>query len=150
MRLIYGQTERVAAWVAAHIDGCDRGFGDCTAIGVERDELIAGIVYHNWHPEAGVIEVSGAAIDKRWIRRDILAGLFEYPFSFCQMIVAHQDKDNRTRRMFKALGADEYVIPRLRGRDRDGYITTITAEQWAQSRFNARNRHGQTKASDAP
>lgn len=139
MRLLYGEDGRVADFVAGNIDGCGRGFGNAKAIGVERNgKLIAGIVYHNWCPEWETIEVSGAAIDKRWIRRDILCGLFEYPFSFCQMIIAQHDRDNHVRRIWKSLGADEYRIPRLRGRTRDGYIATITKEQWAESPFNAR------------
>lgn len=129
-------SDDVAGWVAAHIEGCNRGFGNCKAIGVATDRLIAGIVYHNWCPEFETIEVSGAATDKRWMTREVLSGLFDYPFSFCQMIIAQHDRENHIRRIWKALGADEYVIPRLRGRDRDGFIATLTREQWAKSPFN--------------
>lgn len=129
--------DRVADWVAAHIDGCGRGFDECKAIGVVKDNsLVAGIVYHNWCPEFETIEVSGAAVDKRWMTRPVLKGLFGYPFSFCQMILAQHDADNHIRRIWKAIGADEYRIPRLRGRTRDGYIATLTKEQWEASRFN--------------
>ncbi|MDX5370191.1 MAG: hypothetical protein LPL29_12535, partial [Alphaproteobacteria bacterium] len=61
----------------------------------------------------------------------------------------HQDRENHIRRMWKALGADEYVIPRLRGRDRDGYITTITKEQWAASPFNLERNHGKIESADS-
>ncbi|MDX5367913.1 MAG: N-acetyltransferase [Alphaproteobacteria bacterium] len=139
-------SEEVAEWVALRVPGCQRGFEPCKAIGVERDgRLIAGIVYHNWSPEAEVIEVTGAADDRRWMTREILGGLFGYPFGFCQMIIAQHDRENHIRRIWKALGADEYVIPRLRGRDRDGYIATITKEQWAASPFNPERDHGKTE-----
>ena len=57
---VYGHDEVVAEFVASLIPTASRGFGNSKAIGVVEDgRLIAGLVYHNYNPEAGVIEISG-------------------------------------------------------------------------------------------
>lgn len=134
MRLI--RDDAVAGWVAAHIPGCSRGFGECRAIGVGNPDLIAGLVYHNWCPEYGTIEISGAATDRRWMTRPVIHGLLEYPFSFCQMVFSQTDTDNPARGIWLRLGADEYEIPRLRGPDRAGIILTLTREQWMAGKYH--------------
>lgn len=129
--------DQVAAWVAARIPDCQRGFGDCCrALGVEhKSRLVAGMVYHNWAPEWGIIEMSGAADDKRWMTRRVLHDIFAYPFSFCRMVLAQHDVDNPARSIWQRLGANEYVIPALRGEDRDGVIATFSKAQWQAGRF---------------
>lgn len=136
MNLIYGRDADVSAWVAAHISGCERGFGKSKAIGVEHDgELVGGVVYHNWCPEFGTIEMSGASVTRRWLTRPVIHGLLEYPFSFCQLAVAQTDPDNPARDLWLRLGADEYEIPRLRGHGRPGIILTITREAWQAGKY---------------
>lgn len=132
MRVIYDRTltPHLAAWVAERIPEC-RGFGKCTAQGVvDGDKLVAAVVYHNYAPEHGVIELSAAADSPRFMTRQTINDILEYPFEFCQMIVMQHDPENRIRRMWRRFGADEYVIPRLRGETRDGVISTLTREQW--------------------
>jgi hypothetical protein len=149
VKVLVGHDAAVAAWVARHIPGCERGWQKPRALGVvNRDGfLVGGMVYHDWNPEAGVIEISGASVDRRWLSRGVLTTLLEYPFSFCQMIVGRHDPDGPARRWWAAVGADEVLIPRLRGRDRDAIISTLTVEQWAASPFNANNggRHEQAE-----
>ena len=70
MHLLYGYNQIVAKFVANVIPDCKRGFGNCTAIGVidgQDGKLVAGLVSHNWSPEADTIEMSGAALTKRWL-----------------------------------------------------------------------------------
>jgi hypothetical protein len=61
---IFGHDEAVARFVADLIPECRlRGFGKCRAIGIADAEgkLLGGLVYRNWCPEVGTIEISGAA-----------------------------------------------------------------------------------------
>lgn len=114
--------------------GFDRGFGPCSAIGF-GEPLVAGVVYHNWNPEAGVIELSAASSTRKWLTKDRLRQVFEYPFEQlgCQMCIARiSENNNRARRIWQALGANEYVIPRLRGIDEAEVIATLTKEAWEQ------------------
>lgn len=135
--IVYGQSERVARFVAAGIPGCERGFGECQAIGFERDgDLVAGIVYHNWNPESGVIEISAASTCRNWLSRDSLAEIFGYPFRIgCRLVVARIAESNaRARRIWRSLGGDEYIIPALRSPTEAEVIYTLSADQW-RARF---------------
>lgn len=126
-------------WVAARVPGCERGWTEYQSLGVEhKGEIVAGVVLHGWEPETGIIELSGAAEDPRWMTREVMRKVFHYVFEelCCQMIVARQDPSNdRAIRAWKALGANEIIIPRLRGRSRDGSIITFTDDAWRQSKF---------------
>jgi hypothetical protein len=125
--------DAAAGFVALQL-GFPRGFGECQALGfLDRDgALEAGVVYHNWNPEAGVIEISAASTSRRWGTRGRLQMIFGYPFDGigCQMVVARHAEDNPVRRIWRTLGADEFIIPRLRGRDRAECIATLTVENW--------------------
>jgi RimJ/RimL family protein N-acetyltransferase len=126
-----------ARWVARQL-GYPRGFGDCTAIGF-GDPIVAGVVFHNWNPEAGVIEVSAASTCRKWLTRDGAKQIGSYPFDQleCQAVVArHSEKNARARRIWRALGATEYIIPRLRGRYDAEVIAVLTVEDWR--RFEGR------------
>ena len=70
---IFGQDE-----VRCEVRGADdprvpqRGFGKCRAIGIANADgnLLGGLVYRNWHPEFGTIEISGAAVPgTNWFSR---------------------------------------------------------------------------------
>ena len=65
-----------------------------------------------------------------------LAIIFDYPFGFCRMVVARIAETNtRARRIWRSLGADEYVIPRLRSAHEAEVIYTLTREQWEAGKF---------------
>src|SRR5690606_24846126 len=135
MRLLYGHDKDVADWVSRRIRGCERGFGECRAIGVIDGELIAGCVYHDWSPEFGTIQISCAATDKRWMTRPVIRGLLEYPFSFCRMVTFQTDKENAARRIIKRLGAREYEIHDMRGNGESLFLLTLPKEVWENTRL---------------
>jgi hypothetical protein len=104
---------------------------------IDGETLIAGMVFHNYSPECQTIELSGAAISKRWLTRRVFNEMFSYAFdqAGCQMLVARHSEHNATlRRMWNAVGANEYLIPRLRGRDEAEAIATYTAEAWREGK----------------
>jgi hypothetical protein len=148
MDYVYGHDDLVAAFVSALIPACrDRGFGKCTTIGIiDADgHLIAGLVYHNWNPDAGVIEMSAAAIPgSGWLSRETLRRMYRYPFLQlgCQMMLqmTHAD-DQQLLRQLAALNYTFVSVPRLLGRERDGVICLLTREAWEDSKFNRRLRH---------
>lgn len=132
----------IARFVASHIPGCDRGFTDFITLAViDADELIAGVVYHNFQPESGVIELSAASTSKRWLTRQVLKAMFSYPFDQlgCQMVVLRVSERNTPMiRIGKAYGFQDFVIPRLRGRDEAEVLLTLTDSDWRTNRFNRR------------
>jgi len=106
--LIFGHSEQVAAWVAEHIPdvGQDGFSSPVTAIGVATDHLIAGMVYHDYQPKFGTMQLSMAATSPMWARREIIHALLSYPFDQlgCQKIWTATALEN-----VKALKVNEHV-----------------------------------------
>jgi hypothetical protein len=117
----------------------------------DEKTLIAVILYNNYQPEAGVIEFHGAATDKRWLNRKTLWEMFSYPFVTlgCQLVVTRNSERNEMwngrglHRLLKAYGFEDYRIPRLRGRDEDEIIFTLTDDDWRLNGFHKENCDGQ-------
>lgn len=149
VKLVYGHDEIVAGFVAAmipHMRG--RGFGRCTAFGVVEDvanELIAGFVFHNYEPDAGIIEISGAALPGvKWCTPMVLAAIYQYPFLQldCQMIIQRVPADNeRLLRQLAQLNYSLIKVPRMFGRDWDGVLCLLTEEAWRENKICKRYRH---------
>ena len=144
---VYGHDQLIAQFVASLIPHCRRGFGpNVMAIGVVDDgNLIAGIVFHNFDPDAGTIEVSAAALPgKQWLSRETLKRMFRYPFFVCgcQMVALRTPVDNEAfLYVLHRYGFELIRFPRLFGRDRDGAICYLTREAWEENRFNKRFKH---------
>jgi len=149
MRVVWGlgnpeMNEALGNWCAAQI-GLPRGFAGHAAMGVfDDDRLIAVMIFHNWFPENGVIEISGAATDKRWLNRKTLWAMFAFPFVElgAQMVVMRVSERNTMwngrgiPRFLKSYGFKSYPIPRLRGRDEGEIIYTLTDDDWRGNRFH--------------
>jgi hypothetical protein len=140
---IFGHDEAVAAFVAQLIPECrERGFGKCRAIGIadEEGKLLGGLVYRNWHPEFGTIEISGAAVPgTNWFSRRTIQVMHDYPFSGCdcQMLIMTTLADNYiVQRILSAIGYDLHYMKRLAGRHCDGVVCTLTDDQWVASKYN--------------
>ena len=128
-----------AAWAAERIKGCARGFGACVTMGVIGPEgLRAVLVFNDWNPEAGTMQVSAASNGKPWLSRSVLRAWHRYVFeeAGCQLAVVMTAPDNKpVRRGCKAFGYRETIVPRLRGREEDGVVLTLTDDDWKRSRF---------------
>ena len=81
--ILVGQDLEVAEWVASNIPHVREFEPWSTAIGVldrKGINLIAGMVYHDYQPEAGTIQLSMAAITPMWARKNVIHQLLAYPF----------------------------------------------------------------------
>jgi RimJ/RimL family protein N-acetyltransferase len=153
---LYGHDETVAAFAANLIPSCrSRGFGRCKTIGVLDEEglIIAGLVYHQYDPDAEIIEISAAALPRRyWLTRETLRRMFEYPFLQigCQMVVQRiEASDERQQRMMAAFDYMLIRVPRMMGRDKDGILCLLTYEDWLGNRFNRRLREQMLETREA-
>lgn len=143
-RCIYGHDDVVRGFVASLIPACrDRGLPDnSVGIGVIDDfgNLVGGMVYHGYDPDARVIEMSGAALPgSGWLTRHTLLELYNYPFMTlgCQMTVMRVLADNE--RLLRQLAAYNYSfirVPRLMGRYKDAVLCLLTQEAWEANKFN--------------
>jgi hypothetical protein len=148
LRYVYGQDQIVGDFVAKlipHLRVTSFG-GHYVTIGVINEDgfLIGGLVYHNYDPEAGIIELSGAAVDPHWLMRGTIARMYQYPFvqCGCQMLVQRTPIENE--RLLRQLAVYDYTfirVPRMFGRGKDGVLCLLTAEDWAANRFNKRFKH---------
>lgn len=144
MRLLFGQDEIVARWVAQHIPTMqdNLSFGPCTAIGVvdERDNPLAGVVFSNYRPEYRSIEISCAAVSSRWLTKRIASLLLAYPFA--QLGVGRlsattpRTSGTSASQFLRKFGfRQEGVIRRGLGDD-DALVWGLLSEEWARSKFN--------------
>jgi RimJ/RimL family protein N-acetyltransferase len=112
---------------------------DYCSMGVFDDgQLIGGTLYHNWHPENGVIELTSASLSKRWLTRSVVNAMFELPFTTlnCQMCALRvSEKNDNMIHIARSFGFLEYYIPRLRGRNEGEFVFTLTDDQWKTSKY---------------
>lgn len=110
----------------------------CSLAVIDNGQLIAGVLYNNYQPDTGVIELHASAIDKRWLTRPILRAVFALPFDQlgCQLCVLRVSEKNETMlRIARSVGFKEVLIPRLRGRNEGEYIMTLADDEWRRGRF---------------
>lgn len=140
--------EAFGTWAAQRIFAAGGSFAPpYSTMGVfDESTLIGVIVYHNYSADHGVIELSGAADTPRWLTRHVLFHMFAFPFLSlgCQMVTMRVDPaDRRLRRILTAYGFDSITIPRLRGRDKDETLYTLTDDKWKANGFHERMTDGQ-------
>lgn len=143
IEMTWAEPERVCRFVASQPGfDVDLEFGECKALGVLIDgALVAGVVFQNWNPKAGTMEISAGATDPRWMARKSLQEIFGYVFdtAACQLCVLQvSERNERMRWIARRLGFTELLIPRMRGRDEALVVYTLTDEQWAVSRIRSR------------
>lgn len=141
MTLLYGQNALVAHVVSSIIPGeSGQGFPEnSTAIGVvHNDQIVGGVVYHDWNPEAGTIEMSTGSIYPRWLTKKNVSEFLAYPFEGCgcQMILTRASVENkRAVKLNLGLGFTPQTIPRLYGEHIDGILFRLTREDWQRGKF---------------
>lgn len=134
------QNAFTAAWVAQKIWGTDETFCKHASMSVWRGgHLIGGVIFHEFQPDCGTIEMSCAG-DAGWLTRRVVNDAMRFCFDMLgvQMVLGRARADNAAAlKMDRILYADEYVIPRMFGRDCAGHVFTLTDEQWLTHRLNA-------------
>lgn len=140
MTPVYDHSEAVQAFVSRGLWGDLRGFGPAFGLGfADESGLTAGVVYHNYQPDAGVIEISAYSDRRDWLKRDFLRAIFSYPFEQlnCRLVVARiSERNARTLRIWRAFGADLHSIPELRGPNEAEVIAVLSREAWASGKFS--------------
>lgn len=114
-----------------------RLFRFCSLTVLDAGKPIAAIILHNWQPDTGVIEITAAG-SGRWQSRRIINEVFGLCFDAmgCQMAAMRIGADNaKSVENARRLGFTGHLIPRLRGRNEDEWIFTLTAEDWQGSRL---------------
>ena len=144
MKLLFGCSELMTAWVRARIPYMDpEGFGPCQALGVmdSKDKVIGGVVFHGWNSHYRSIEVSCAADSAKWLSRGIIHAILSYPFEQlgCERVSsATKADDKRTRHVLEALGFQYEGTGRRMFGDHDGVGYSLLRDEWRAGRFGQR------------
>lgn len=132
--------DALAQWLASRIDGVDTFQPPYTTLGLfENNQPFAVVLFNNWHPKEGVVEMHGASDSKRWLTRRSIKEMFGYVFNQlgCQMALMRVSERNKVlHRILHAYGFESHFISRLRGRDEGEFIFTLTDDDWRSNRFH--------------
>ena len=141
MRLHFGADAFVAQWVSdriPHMRGA--AFGPCAAIAVLGNDgaMRGGVVYHNYLAQYRSIEMSAAAVSKRWLTPEVLRAIFRYPFVQlnCRRVTMITGRKNeQARQLLRGLGfRQEGVVRRGLGNE-DAIIYGLLVNEWKRSKF---------------
>ncbi len=132
IEVVYGDKEAVADFVRTRIPDAARGWDKYTAIGFKLDgKLIAGTVFHGWSPEWGCVEMSSASDSPKWLTRETLRAIFEYPFVqlACRNVIMRvSSKNERMCSIANRFGFTPHVLPDLRGEGEDDVVFILSRE----------------------
>lgn len=141
MRLLFGCSDLIAAWVRARIPFMDpEGFGPCQAIGVvdSAGRIVGGVVFHGWNNHYRSIEMSSAADSAKWLSRRVIAGILSYPFEQLgveRLSSITRPEDKRTRHALEAIGMTYEGSGRKVFGEYDGAVYCLLKDEWRAGRF---------------
>lgn len=128
------ENSRVARYVSCGLWGHGEGFTEFSTMDVQlHGRTIGGTVFHNWHPQEGVLELSSYSDSPRWLTRHSINAMMYFPFTLmaCQLVVMRvSDRNDRMNAIASRFGFTAHHIPRLRGPNEGEYIHTLTREEW--------------------
>lgn len=107
-------------------------------------KLVGVVLYHDLNPEAGVVCMSAAGDDARWMGREVITAAHNFPFDQlgCQAVVLQvSEKNSRMLGIAERLGYTLHRIPRLRGRNEAEVLCLLADNTWKSSPY-ARKSHG--------
>ena len=137
MRLLLDQPERVGRFVAERSPvEREPDFGQFSAIGILRSdgELVAGVVFSDWHEDSRRIELSGAVDDPRVIGTQMIVAVGNYVFG--QLNVhrcwAKTSTDNRRAlKLLKGLGfIQEGILAGFYGPQKHAIMLRVLEPEW--------------------
>jgi RimJ/RimL family protein N-acetyltransferase len=136
MRVLYGHDANIAAWVQARIPNIT-SFGQCSALGVISGDgkPLAGIVFHDYQPAYGTIQISMAAESPRWASRRIIGEILSYPFKQLgvrKIWTATPLKNERAIRFNKGIGFKQEAVLANQFGDDHAVICRMFKKQFEQ------------------
>ena len=94
--VLFGLDDTVAEFVQ-NILRTDLHLGPYTALGVIRDdELVGGVLYHDYYRDVGNIQMTVASTTPRWLSREVIQICMNYPFTElgCRRVTSLVREDN--------------------------------------------------------
>lgn len=111
----------------------------CSMAVFHGDQMVAGTLFYDWDSLAGVLQLSSASTDRRWLTRRVVRAMFHMAFDMigAQMAVLRVSERNTGMvEIAQRFGFQGTLIPRLRGRDESEWIFTLSDDDWRASRWS--------------
>ena len=145
--------DAISKWVSLHSFGhSENVWPGSSSYGVLRDgKPIAGVVYHDYRPQSGTVQYSGAATDRSWLMGPSLHYMFSYMFDAlnCQMVITgNSEKNTGLHSLLERTDHKKHVIERAWDRDTAMFLWTLTKEQWLQNKLMRRSRQWAVENTD--
>ena len=111
----------------------------CSMAVFHNGGLVAGTLFHSWQPDSGVIELTSASTDRRWLTKTVVKAMFHMAFAMigAQLVALRVSERNAGMvAIAQRFGFQGTLIPRLRGRDESEWIFTLSDDDWRASRWS--------------
>lgn len=134
-RFILSGDDRIMDWVASRIPSLPPGYRwtDAQAIALASgDEIIAGMVVHDYVAEARNCQVTFAASTPKWATRHSIAAMIRYPFEQlgCRRLTTLIAQSNaRSIRFNEGLGFQREGVVRFGQGDEDTLLYGLLREE---------------------
>lgn len=148
MRLIVATdpqtTALIAAWTASRIPAMKGyGFGPCVAMAVvdRNNQPMAGIIFHDEHPQYQSVSMSIAADSRKWLTRSIISGILAYPFTTIGVgritaITAPRESATSIWQFLEKFGFQHEGRVRKGLGDADAHLWGLLDSEWRFHRYN--------------
>ena len=135
-RLLYGASEQVCLWVAERIKDVLYDFDKAQAIGVldDRGRLMCGVVYSDYRPECGTMQLSIASSNPMWARKETIIELLTYPFIDLEIYkcwITVPSDNLKSLALTKHIGfKQEAILPHQFGKDRHAHFMKMSRKDF--------------------
>lgn len=140
MKAVLDRSDELVEWAAARIENMGGApFNDgARAIGVETasGDIAGVVVFSDWYPQYGTMQVSFAAEDPRWLRaRDAIETMHHYAFEVCRVrklwSLTPADNPRALRAVVKGFGfTPEAILEHQFGLDRHAVMSRKYVWEW--------------------
>ena len=110
----------------------------CSMAVFHYGHMVAGTLFYDWDPQSGVLQLSSASTDRRWLTRPVVRAMFSMAFDLigAQLAILRVAETNHNMvEIAQRFGFDGVLIPRMRGRDEAEWLFTLTDDAWRASRW---------------
>lgn len=131
----------IGEWVSERVTSTGEiGFnGDYNALGVvNNDSLIAGVVYHDYHPIYRTICIQLCCDDPHWASRRTIERLGNYPFielGVNRVTALVNSNNTRGIRLAKGVGFKEEARLEKAAGDQDIIVFRLFRDEWIKGKF---------------
>ena len=98
---------------------------------------VAGVIFHNWRPFQGVMELTAASASRAWLTRPVLREIFDLAFDGCGARIVEMRVSAGNAPMCdiaRRFGFSEVRLADFRAWGEDEIVFSLTSRQWAKHR----------------